>query len=112
MSLSASYGFPDPHIQNEGEPRPLSRMERAYAVLTVTSDVVHIVYWVTVGGFLILLPWLQFWDHNFFLFRWPGLRPILGSPFVKGAILGLGIVNLLIGLQEFVQFRKPHGLSR
>jgi hypothetical protein len=65
---------------------------------------VHIFYWFAVGGFLMLVPWLRFWDHNALLYHFPGLIPIVGNAFLKGAVLGLGIVNLLIGLHELLHF--------
>jgi hypothetical protein len=54
----------------------------------------------------LFLPWLQIWDNNYLLYRYPGIRPIIANSFLKGAVLGLGIVNLLIGIQEIIDFRR------
>ena len=114
MPLRISFGFPDPGIDNGGKPRSGSRLERTYNFLLVVYRLVHTTYWLVVGGFLTLLPWQSFWENNYFVYRYPGLRLLMINPLMKGAVCGLGIVNLLIGLQEIVHFRKGNGgfLSR
>ncbi len=77
--------------------------------MSVIWSILYIAYSLEVGSFLILLPWLHLWDDNYLVFLYPNLRAIVASPFLKGAVLGLGIVNLLIGLHEIVHFRKGTG---
>jgi hypothetical protein len=48
------------------------------------------------GVLLILLPWLGYWDHNFFLDKYPGLVPVLLHPSVRGAVTGLGALDVLL----------------
>jgi hypothetical protein len=57
---------------------------------------------VEVGLLLIVLPWSTFWDRNYFVYLAPILQPLLTNNFVRGAISGLGILNLLAGLAELV----------
>lgn len=45
-----------------------------------------------------MLPWSSFWDSNYFGSAWPGLRDIITNNFVRGAVTGLGVVNLCAGL--------------
>ena len=73
-------------------------------------QVIYILYCLEVGIFLLFLPWMSIWDNNYLLYLYPRLAPIIGNPFLKGAVLGLGIVNILIGIQEIVHFR--HGSRR
>ena len=47
------------------------------------------------GVMLILVPWLGYWDHNFFLDRYPELIPFLLHPSVRGAVTGLGALDVL-----------------
>ncbi len=47
-----------------------------------------------------MLPWSGFWDRNYFITTWPPLRPIIMNNFVRGAVTGLGVVNLLVGLAD------------
>jgi hypothetical protein len=48
------------------------------------------------GVLLILVPWLGYWDHNFFLDRYPELVPLLLHPSVRGAVTGLGALDVLL----------------
>jgi len=48
------------------------------------------------GIMLVLVPWLPYWDHNFFLDRFPGLIPILLHPSVRGAVTGLGALDMFL----------------
>ena len=99
MPLRDSPEVPDPGINNRNRYAFVS-------LLSKINDIVYIVYSFVVGAFLILLPYLSFWGDNFLLKRYPGLRRFVVNPFLKGAVIGLGIVNLIIGLQEFALFRK------
>jgi hypothetical protein len=75
-------------------------------ILSCILSFVYILYSLEAGIFLVCLPWLRFWENNYVLYLYPQLRPIVANPFFKGAVLGLGIGNLLIGIQEIVHFRK------
>ena len=79
---------------------------RTRAYVAMVWRILYIAYYLEVGVFLIMLPWISIWEENYLLFLYPGMRPIVANPFLKGAVLGLGIVNLLIGLHEIVHFRK------
>jgi len=68
--------------------------------------IIYILYSLEVGIVLLFLPWQAIWENNYILFIYPGLRPVVANPFLKGAVLGLGIVNLLIGIQEIGFFSK------
>jgi hypothetical protein len=49
---------------------------------------------------LILIPWSAFWDRNYFVEAVPALGIVLTNNFVRGAVSGLGVVNLLAALGE------------
>lgn len=44
--------------------------------------------------------WPAFWEHNYFALAWPPLRTLLTNNFVRGAVSGLGIVNLFAGFTD------------
>ncbi|MBZ5660949.1 MAG: hypothetical protein LAO08_11130 [Acidobacteriia bacterium] len=48
------------------------------------------------GVLLLLVPWLGYWDHNFFLDKYPALIPILLHPSVRGAVTGLGALDIIL----------------
>jgi hypothetical protein len=44
--------------------------------------------------------WPAFWEHNYFALAWPPLRALLSNNFVRGAVSGLGVVNLFAGFAD------------
>jgi hypothetical protein len=63
--------------------------------------------YIEVGLLLIVLPWSAFWERNYFAQAWPWLLPITTNNFVRGAISGLGIVNLAAGFSEMMSLFAP-----
>ena len=57
--------------------------------------------WLVFGLALILVPWSDVWDINYFLYQYPALGLIVKNPFVRGAISGLGFMNVLLSLEAF-----------
>jgi hypothetical protein len=49
---------------------------------------------------LIVVPWSTFWDRNYFADTWPIVHAIVTNNFVRGAISGLGVVNLVAGFAD------------
>jgi len=94
-------------LPRPGEPSE-ERQERpcSWKGLTWIWHLVYIVYCLEVGGFLLFLPWFGIWDNNYLLYRYPLIRPIVANAFLKGAVVGVGIVNILIGIQEIASFKK------
>lgn len=62
------------------------------------------------GLLLVLIPWSTFWDRNYFAEAIPGLRELVTNNFVRGAVSGLGVLNLFAALAELAEiFTRPHG---
>ncbi|OFW21831.1 MAG: hypothetical protein A3H97_08130 [Acidobacteria bacterium RIFCSPLOWO2_02_FULL_65_29] len=55
---------------------------------------------VEIGLLLVVLPWSAFWERNYFVYAWPSLFPVLTNHYLRGAVSGLGVVNLLAGFAE------------
>jgi hypothetical protein len=49
---------------------------------------------------LVLLPWSVFWERNYFAEASPAIRAAITNNFVRGAVSGLGVVNLCAGVAE------------
>ena len=65
-------------------------------------------FFVQVGLLLIVMPWWPaFWEHNYFALAWPPLRTFLSNDFVRGAVSGLGVVNLFAGFADLAYFFTP-----
>ena len=73
--------------------------------------IVYILICFEVGFLLIILPWTQYWEDNFFLYFITGklnaswLPTFLTSGYVRGAVSGLGVLNILAGLRDILKFR-------
>ncbi len=52
------------------------------------------------GLLLIVLPWSAFWERNYFAEAFPPLHAVLTNNFVRGAVTGLGLVNLFAGFAD------------
>ena len=53
-----------------------------------------------VGLVLLVAPWTAVWDSNWLLQPHPVLRDLLLNAFTRGAVSGLGAVNILIALHD------------
>ena len=60
----------------------------------------YIAFFLEVGLLLVVLPWSGFWERNYFAMTWPALRELLTNNFVRGAVTGLGLVNLYAGFAD------------
>lgn len=54
------------------------------------------------GFALLIVPWSAFWDRNYFAEMVPALHAVITNNFVRGAVSGLGVINLLSGLGELI----------
>ena len=61
---------------------------------------VYVAFFLEVGLLLVVLPWSTFWDNNYFVLKWPAIRPFLTNHFVRGGVTGLGGVNLAAGFAD------------
>jgi hypothetical protein len=80
------------------------------AKLTV---IIYILISLEVGILLLILPWsVQFWEENFFLYILserlgaPWLPEVASSGWVRGAVAGLGLFNIILGIREAFHFRQ------
>ncbi len=48
----------------------------------------------------MVVPWLAFWDRNYFAETMPIVQALVRNNFVRGAVSGLGLLNVLAGLYE------------
>jgi hypothetical protein len=62
-----------------------------------------------VGLVLVVAPWTPLWDSNYLLTPHPVLRAWVLSAFTRGAVSGLGLINLMLAFQE--AFRHLAGPS-
>jgi hypothetical protein len=67
-----------------------------------------------IGILLVLLPWVPSpsWSENYLLvlaadkMHWPWLALAMKSGYARGAVSGLGLLNILLGVWEIANFKK------
>jgi hypothetical protein len=63
--------------------------------------VVLLLLWLELGLILILVPWSEIWEMNYFLYQYPSLGFLLKNAYFRGAVSGLGLLNVLLALEGF-----------
>jgi hypothetical protein len=48
----------------------------------------------------MLIPWSAFWDRNYFVDWSPALSRLIESNYTRGAVTGLGLLNVWSALAE------------
>jgi hypothetical protein len=85
------------------EPRPPSRAWRWYQIF---SAFLFIVFCFELGAFLLVFPWLEYWDDNWFSTVVPEWRRYWENAYVRGAVSGVGALNLYIAIAEIFRLRR------
>lgn len=68
--------------------------------------VVEVVFFVELGMLLIVLPWTPVWSQNPLLATHYNWHDFLDSGFVRGAVTGLGLVNLWVGISDALSYHE------
>jgi hypothetical protein len=79
-------------------------LERAVALL-------YVIFCFELGVFLLVFPWLQLWENSYFSsLAWNVFgqewERIWDSAWFRGAVSGLGLMNLLISFGEVLALRR------
>lgn len=72
------------------------------------SFYVYVFYCFEVGVFLLLAPWLlpHVWDQNYFVFVYPKLKAVFVSGYFRGAVSGIGVLNIMLAVSEIWRREK------
>ncbi len=65
----------------------------------------YVVSTLAFGVSLLVLPWSSLWENNYLIHLYPQIRLVVANPYFKGAVVGLGIANIVIGFDEIDYFR-------
>jgi len=68
--------------------------------------VVFILFCLEIGVVLVLFPWSQSWERNYLFSLAPGWSDLFSSGYFRGAISGIGVVNVWIALSEAWRLRS------
>ena len=61
-----------------------------------------VAFFFEIGLALLVVPWSSFWDRNYFAETVPVIHAVITNNFVRGAVSGLGLINLISGLGELI----------
>lgn len=64
-----------------------------------------------VGTLLVVAPWLPNWDQNYFSGSQPGWYAIWTDSYFRGAVSGVGALNLYISFVELLRLVRGSGRS-
>ncbi len=76
------------------------------------TDIFFILICFEIGVLLVYLPWHRSWTENHLLIlaadrlHWAWLVRLMMSGYLRGAVTGLGVLNLLLGGWEIKNFKK------
>jgi len=90
--------------ENMHSPAPVPRP--VYHWYHKMSAVIFITFCVEIGIFLLIFPWTEYWDANYFSALLPDWHRYWDNMYVRGAVSGLGVVNLYISFLEILRLRR------
>jgi hypothetical protein len=70
------------------------------------SAVLFSIFCLELGAFLMVFPWLDLYPTNWFVQARPEYTPLLTSYSFRGAMTGLGLLNVVVGLAEVFRLRR------
>jgi hypothetical protein len=68
---------------------PGQESRQLFAYLSILSSLL-------IGAMLIVAPWTDWWDSNYLLPAEPWIRALALNAFARGAVSGLGLLNILV----------------
>jgi hypothetical protein len=90
---------PARHMETTLEPARTSWSYRLWKII-------FILFCFELGVFLLVFPWLDYWDSNSIASLAPWLENVWNNPYFRGALSGLGVVNIYISLVEVFRLRR------
>jgi hypothetical protein len=80
----------------------MSRMVSALLVVTLCIT----------GAILFYLPWTSIWEKNYFLSHFPSLMRILLHPAFRGAVSGVGVLDIFLAVTMIGPDATPSAAPR
>ncbi len=94
-------------VMPEDTPEPLAeeirpRKRRPNRLLGVC----FVIFTFEVGVFLVVFPWTDTWNLNYFQGLVPVLQDVWDHPYFRGAVTGLGLLNVYLAGLEVIRLLK------
>lgn len=97
LEPQSGAGIPPETTEAPNEAPAYRWYHKMWAVLFCT-------FCLEIGCFLLVFPWTSY-ANDFAAFR-PAWRAYCDNPYVRGAISGLGLVNIYISFLEILRLRR------
>ena len=100
VSGTATPEFP---VQNAAPAQPLpSRWMRR------VNMALFVMICIEMGAVLVILPWHHAWLENSLVIGSPWLHQLAQNYFLRGAISGIGLIDVFLGVHEALTYREDH----
>jgi hypothetical protein len=100
MSLSPQIPNPSSVPEPEAQPRGHWLLLLCFALFSFE-----------IGIFLVVFPWMDNWTLNYFPGAFPRLEDLWDEPALKGALSGLGVVNIYVAILQLLRLFRRSGAS-
>jgi hypothetical protein len=94
-----------PRAADTAAPAPVAVLRPLYRWYNKLGAFLLIVLSLAVGLFLVSFPWTEYWEINYFALL-SGWHEYWTNPYVRGAVSGLGVLNLYVSLVEVFRLRR------
>lgn len=95
-----------PQAPSEIAPGPVPVLRPEYRWYHKMTAVLFITFCLEIGFFLLVFPWTDYWGNNYFASLIPRFAPYWDNLYVRGAVSGLGVINLYISFIEVFRLRR------
>ncbi len=93
-------------MSSQPPPQPAPAPRNGLTWFDKFSYVIFILFALEVGLFLLIYPWMHpIWSQNFLFHLSPHWHPLFMSNYFRGAISGLGVLNLYISAAHALRLR-------
>lgn len=89
----------EPQVRDEVETVRYHWYQKAAAVL-------YVFFCFEIGVFLVLFPWLDLWSRNYFSALSPAWSELWSNPYFRGAVSGIGLIDIGISFAELFRLRR------
>ena len=69
----------------------------------VASSLLLVIFCLELGILLLIFPWTGYWERNYFSNLLPHFESFWANVYLRGAVSGLGVLNIYISLAELLQ---------
>ena len=89
--------------QEEIQPQPVPAPPPPRSTTSKLLGLLLVIVCFEVGVFLIVFPWMDAWAHNWLATQTPWLMDLFESNYFRGALSGLGAINIYISFSEMTR---------